>query len=323
MLLTDSSGRVSPAALTPLLLLRAVALRVPELLALLDRRRLDLRPDDFAHGRDPVRDEGPPLAVPLLDEDRAVPLVVLAGDLDRVHEALHPELVQTRLGEVEVLEAPADLLTRERLVAVLGHRGADRFGGEHRVDDTAVVERRAHVLLLPAAALALVVDELDDVLVHLEGGARRVEGRALVPLRAVAGRDDVGVVRGPPVADEVIHLEADGGRLLHGDLVHDAPTRNEDPVGIDSPDLEPRGFLLLARMVDREERQLEAELPRQRLERRVGFLAVGAVVEDVDDLLALQLVEPALLLADVADDRGRLAPVGRRKAEHPGKPPSV
>jgi len=56
-------------------------------------------------------------------------------------------------------------------------------------------------------------------------------------------------------------------------------------------------------MVDRQERQLEAELPCQRLERRVGFLAVGAVVEDVDDLLGLQLVEPALLLADVPDDR--------------------
>src|SRR2546421_11384026 len=238
MLLTARSGRGPSAALTPLLLLRAVALRVPELLALLDRRGLDLRADDLTHGRDPVRDEGPLRAVPLLDEDRAVPLVDLAGDLDRVHEALHPELFQAWLGEIEVLEAPADLLAGERLVAVLDHRGANRLGGEHRVDDAAVVERRAHLLLL-AAALALVVDELHDVLVHLEGGARRVERRALVALRPVAGRDHVGVVRRPPVADEVVHLDALSRRLLHRDLIHDAPARHEDPVGVDSPDLEP------------------------------------------------------------------------------------
>src|SRR5438477_10691816 len=122
MLLTARSGRGPSAALTPLLLLRAVALRVPELLALLDRRRLDLRADDHTHGRDPVRNEGPLRAVPLLDEDRAVHLVVLAGDLDWVREALHPELAQARLGEVDDLEAPADLHSRWRQVAVLGHR---------------------------------------------------------------------------------------------------------------------------------------------------------------------------------------------------------
>ena len=49
-------------------------------------------------------------------------------------------------------------------------------------------------------------------------------------------------------------------------------------------------------MVHREQRQLEAVLLRQLLQRRVGLLAVGAVVEDVGDLLALELVEPALLL---------------------------
>ena len=58
---------------------------------------------------------------------------------------------------------------------------------EHRVDDAAVVERLAHVLLL-ARALALVVDVLDDVGVHLEVGARRVERGALVALGAVTGR---------------------------------------------------------------------------------------------------------------------------------------
>src|SRR5260370_11309610 len=321
MLLTDSSARGS-SALTALLLLGAVALRVPELPALLDRRRLDHRADDVPHGRDPVGHDAPLLAVPLLDEDRAVALVVLARDLDRVREALHAELVEPLLGEIQVLEAPADLLAGERLVAVLPHRRADRLGREHGVDEAAVVERLADGLLL-APALALVVDELEDVLVHLEGGARRVERRTLVALRAVTRGDDVSLARGPPVAEEAVHVEAEGGRLLHADLVQDARARHEDRVGVDSPDLEPRGLLLLPWVVHRQQRQLEAELPGERLERRVRFLAVGAVVEDVDDLLALQLVRPALLLADVADDRGGLAPVGRREAEHPGEPSPV
>src|SRR5258705_5699765 len=159
MLLTARSGRGVSLATACLLLLRAVAHRVAELLALLDRRRLDLRPDDVAHRRDPVGDDGPLLAVPLLDQDGTAPLVVLAGDLDRVREALHADLVEPLLGQVEVLEAPADLLARERLVAVLRHRRSDRLGRQHRVDEAAVVERSAEVFLL-CGALALVVDEL-------------------------------------------------------------------------------------------------------------------------------------------------------------------
>src|SRR5881396_4143900 len=199
-------GVVAHGAHARLLLLGAVALRVAGLLALLDGRRLDLRADDVAHRRNPVGHDGPFLAVPLLDEHGPVALVVLAGHLDRMREAFHAHLFEPRLGEVQVLHAPADLLAGERLVAVSRHRGADRFGGEHRVDDTAVVERLADRVLL-AAALPLVVDELEEVRVDFEAGARRVERGALVTLRAVTGRDHVRLVRGPPVADEVVHLE--------------------------------------------------------------------------------------------------------------------
>jgi len=221
-----------------------------------------------------------------------------------------------------VLVAPADLLGGQRLVAVLGHRGPEGLGEVHRVDDAAIVERLADLVLRPDV-LVPVVDELDDVGVHLEAGPRGVEGGALVALGPVAGRDHVGLAGRPPVADEVVHREVDGGRLLHRDLVHHPPARHEDPRRVDAPDLEPRGLLLLARVVHREQGQLEAVQARQLLERRVGFLAVGAVVIDVDDLLALELVEPALLLADVADDRRSLAPVGGREGEHPREPPPV
>src|SRR5258705_9246240 len=105
MLLTASSGADVPLPLTTvLLLLAAVPHGVAELLALFDRRRLDLRAHDVPHGHDPVRHDVPLLAVPLLDEHGAVALVVLAGDLDRMGEALHPQLFQALVGEVQILE---------------------------------------------------------------------------------------------------------------------------------------------------------------------------------------------------------------------------
>src|SRR5207249_8476009 len=124
MLLTARSGRgASLDTGAPLLLLRAVAHRVAELLRLLDSRRLDLRPDHVAHRRDPVGDDVPLLAVPLLDQDGAVALVVLAGDLDRVREGLLADLLERLLGLVEILEVAAHLLAGERLVVLLPHRG--------------------------------------------------------------------------------------------------------------------------------------------------------------------------------------------------------
>ncbi len=221
-----------------------------------------------------------------------------------------------------MLEPPPHLLARQHLVAVLAHRRADRLDGEHGVGDTAVVERRAHLFLLPGA-LALVVDVLDDVLEGLEVSARGVESRALVGLGALAGGNHVGVAGRPPVADEVVHPESDCRGFLDRDLVHHAPAGQEDPVRIEPANLEPRRLLLLAGMVHGEQGQLEAVLLRQLFERRVGFLAVGAVVIDVRDLLALELLESALLLTDVADDGGRLAPVRRGKAEHPREPAPV
>src|SRR5438105_15956754 len=116
MLLTASSGRAAPfRTLTSLLLLAAVALRVPELLALFDGGRLDLRAHDVLHGLDQVRADVPLLPVPLLDEDGGAALMILVRRLVRVGEARHPGLLEARLGQVPVLEAPAHLLGRGRL----------------------------------------------------------------------------------------------------------------------------------------------------------------------------------------------------------------
>src|SRR3546814_19868148 len=97
--------------------------------------------------------------------------------------------------------------------------------------------------------------------------------------------------------------------LLDRDGVHHAPAGHEDPVGPQAADLQPCRALLLPGMVDGEQGQLEAVLVGQLLERRVGFIAVGAVVEDLGDLLALQLVHPAFLLAVFSYTGRGLAPI--------------
>src|SRR3546814_9119629 len=91
----------------------------------------------------------------------------------------------------------------------------------------------------------------------------------------------------------MVHGVFAGRRLLDRDVIHHAAAEHEDPVGTQAADLQPCRALLLPGMVDGEQGQLEAVLVGQLLERRVGFLAVGAVVEDMGDLLALQLVHPA------------------------------
>src|SRR5262245_59621753 len=94
-LLTESiAPALSARACAPLLLLRAVARGVAELLALLDGGSLDLRPHHVLHHRHPLGHEVPLLAVPLLEHHRPRSLVVLARHLDGMREALHPELLE-------------------------------------------------------------------------------------------------------------------------------------------------------------------------------------------------------------------------------------
>src|SRR5262245_62814786 len=155
------------------MLLRTVAHRVAELLALFCRGRFELRAHQIPHDRDPVRDPGPLRSIPLLEHDRTRAFVILARHLQLVREALHAELLQPRIGHVQMLEAPAYLYTRERLVAVSGHGGAERLHLEHGYRQSAVVKNLANRLPL-TGALAPVVHMLEDFLVHLETGARRM-----------------------------------------------------------------------------------------------------------------------------------------------------
>src|SRR5262245_62100464 len=211
---------------TPLLrrssLLGAVAHVVSQELALFGGGCFQLRADEVAHRGNPLGYGRPRLAVPLLEEDGTTAFVIFAGDLERVRETLHPELLEALVGQAQVLESPPDLLAGEGRVAIPGHGRPDRFHLEHGADQAAVVEDLADGLAL-AGALALVVDVLDDLLVHLEARARSVERRADVPFGGGPSRGDVAIVGRPPVPDEVIHRVADRRRLLDCYLVHHAP----------------------------------------------------------------------------------------------------
>src|SRR5215475_7975632 len=125
MLFTDRRAWPATAPGPALLLLRAIARGVAELLALLDGGRLDLRAHHLAHRRYPLGDDRPLLAVPLLEQHGAVALVVLARHLDGMGQALHPELLEALVGQVQVLEPPAELLAGRRLVAELRHGRAN------------------------------------------------------------------------------------------------------------------------------------------------------------------------------------------------------
>src|SRR5450755_2145138 len=86
-----------------------------------------------------VRREGlETLAVPFLELDHAGSLVIEAARLDRREHARGAELLDARLRQIQMLQAPAHLLGRHDLtLAVLLLRGANRVDDDDSVDDSA------------------------------------------------------------------------------------------------------------------------------------------------------------------------------------------
>src|SRR4051812_10522119 len=107
---------------------------------ILRRGFLHHRGDDVFVGLVPVGGNLPVRAVPRLDAAGAGALVVGAGHLDRLEDALEAELLDAVGAEIEVFQAPAYLLAVQRLLAELLLRGADRLDAKHAVDETAHVQ---------------------------------------------------------------------------------------------------------------------------------------------------------------------------------------
>src|SRR5262249_43708584 len=160
------------------------------LLGILCGRLLKLRPDDLAHGGDPVGDLLPLFAVPLLDEDRAVAFMVLARHLDRSRKPRKPQFLQACLSQVEMLKSPPYLLTRQWLVAEFSHCRAYGFDVVHGVDETTVVQDFANIIGLRRGLVA-VVDLLEDGGEGRKIRAHSVEIARLIPFGSIARRDHV------------------------------------------------------------------------------------------------------------------------------------
>ncbi len=263
----------------------------------------------------PVGLDVPLRAVPLHDARPVGAHVVLAGGLHRAHDLAEAQGLEPVGREVEVLEAPAHLLGREHLaLAVLVLRGADRLHLQHGDHHPARVRQRAHARG-GTRALALVIDELLQVVVHLVLRGAVVDGDGVVALGTRADVLHVVVGAGPPDAVDLLARVAAGLRLADAGGRHHAGRPEQHVVGLLLADLQPGGFLLHAGRRDGEGAEREAVGLGALLQQRDGLLAVGAVVVDQRDLLALEAA--LFLLGDVLQHHVGGGPVGAQQREIP------
>src|SRR5579864_4483494 len=264
------------------------------------------------------------LAVPLLELDHPRALVVQAARLHRREQAGCTQFLEPRLGEVEVLQAPAHLLGRHDLaLAILILRLADRLDDHDRVRDSARVIDRADPRLVLEVALASAVDLPDDVLHHREIRPVRRERRRYVTFGCITRRNDVLLGAGPPHAENLVARITELRGRLERDRIHHAVTPEDDVIRAELPNLQPLRFLRVARRRDRDLGEIEAIARGERVEHGNRLLAVGRIVIHERDFLALELRFASRLLAEVRDHRRGLVPVRRAEREHPGEGGSV
>ena len=247
--------------------------------------------------------------------------MVHARGLQRRHEAGGTEFGELLVVDVEVLVAPADLLTGQRLaLAVFFLRLADRLDRDDAVHHATVVIHAADPGLVFHVAQALAVDDLLDVLDHRIVGTGDVEAGGSEALGGGSGRDGVLLGAGPPHAEHLGAREAGLRCRLERGRVHHAPAPQNDPVRTDLADLQPLRLLLVTRVGNGDLLDRESLVCRHAVEHRMRLLAVGRIVVEQDDLLALQV---AFLRLDVLDHRRRLRPVGGDQRKHPRKHPAI
>src|SRR5262245_44750962 len=86
--------------------LRAVPWRDALLLRILRRRGLHQGPHQRLIRRNPVTDQGPLLAIPLLELHAPAPLMIAAGEAERRDQALHPQRLERLWCDGEMVEPP-------------------------------------------------------------------------------------------------------------------------------------------------------------------------------------------------------------------------
>src|SRR5258706_5259388 len=164
-----------------------------------------------------------PIAVPHLELDHARAFVVDATRLDGREESRRAQLLDASLGEIEVLESPAQLLRRHDLaLAVIGLRDAKRLDDDDAVDHAARVHDVAEPRRILEIALVGAVHLGLDVLHHRKARPGRGERRADITLGGVAGRNHILFRSGPPDAQQLIARIASLSRRLQRNGAHHA-----------------------------------------------------------------------------------------------------
>ena len=218
--------------------------------------------------------------------------------------------------DVQVFQAPAHLLTRDRFaLAELFLRHADRFHPQDAGRHATHVIDGTDARLVGQVALASCVKLLADVVEH-GVVARRIETHRRIALGRVARWNGVFLGTGPPHAQHLVARETVALRRLDGNRVHDAPAPQDHVVRLGLADLQPLRLLFAAGRGDGNLDQLKAVLLGQRFEHGQRLLAEGRIVVKVDDFFPLQLVHAAILVAQVLDHGGRLAPVAGDQRIH-------
>src|SRR5207237_8118560 len=103
----------------------------------------------------------------------------------------------------------------------------------------------------------------------------------------------------PPDTEHLVPRVPGLRRGFERDGAHHAVGPDDHVVGLRLPDLQPLRFLRLPGRRHGNLERFEAELRRHRVEYRDRLLAVRRLVIEEPDLLALELLEPALLLPEV------------------------
>ncbi len=243
--------------------------------------------------------------------------VVRAGRAQRTHHAREAQGIQLLLVQRQVFHAPADLFAGHDLaLAEALLRPAHGFDGQ-RLDDDATGVEHGTDLVLRTRALALAMHIFQDVLDHLGLLARGVERQRVVALGTFTHVLDVRLGTGPPHAVHLVARVTRGLGFLERGGVHHTPAPQQHVVRAALAHLQPGGLLLHAGGGHRQQLQVEAMHARALLQQRDRLLAEGAVVVDQRDLLALELVQAAFLLAQMLDDDVGGGPVTAHEGEVP------
>ena len=244
--------------------------------------------------------------------------MVLAAGGDGTHHTFEAQRIQLGLCEVEVFVTPTRLLTGHDLAfaeALL--RSAHAFNCEHRRLQAAHIKHLAH-FLFRAGALTFGVNFFQ----HFLDNRRPWFGTVLhhdgaIAFGTVGNVLHIRLGTGPPHAVHLVARVAGGLRFFQGGGVHHAPAPVEHIVWLVLADLQPGGFLLHARVGDRQQGQGEAVHLGALFQHRNRLFAKRAVVIDQGDFLALELVVAAFLFGDVLYQSVCCHPIGARQGEIP------